>query len=116
MLNRIFGVHSLNLEQGLDKASRRFGLVTNNLANVNVPNYKRKDLDFSVQLVTAENAMRSAPSGETTDLGEIRVDGSTVDLEQEVMAVSETELRYQLLTEMTNRYFSGLKNVIKEGR
>ncbi len=116
MLNRLFGVHSINLEQGLDKASRRFGLVTNNLANVNVPNYKRKDMDFSVHLVTAENAQNQSPLTEETDLGEIRIDGSSVDLEQETMAVSETELRYQLLTEMTNRYFSGLKNVIKEGR
>lgn len=116
MLDRLFGVHSINLEQGLDRASRRFSLVTNNLANVNVPNYKRRDMDFSVQLAKSEDDIAARQSGEGADMGEIRIDGSSVDLEQEAMAVSETELRYQLLTEMTNRYFTGLKNVIKEGR
>lgn len=116
MLDRLFGVHSINLEQGLDRASRRFSLVTTNLANVNVPNYKRRDMDFSVQLAKSEDDIAARQRGEDVDLGEIRVDGSSVDLEQETMAVSETELRYQLLTEMTNRYFTGLKNVIKEGR
>jgi flagellar basal-body rod protein FlgB len=116
MLDRLFGVHSINLEQGLDRTSRRFTLVTNNLANVNVPNYKRRDLDFSVQLAKSEADIASRQAGESVDMGEIRMDGSSVDLEQETMAVAETELRYQLLTEMTNRYFTGLKNVIKEGR
>ncbi len=32
------------------------------------------------------------------------------------MAIAESELRYQTLTEMTNRYFTGLKSVIREGK
>lgn len=51
-----------------------------------------------------------------TDYGSVRTDGSSVDLETEVMSVTETQLRYEMLAEMTNRYFSGLKNVIREGR
>ena len=39
-----------------------------------------------------------------------------MDMEKEVMALAETELRYQMLTDMTASYFRGLKNVIKEGR
>ena len=45
-----------------------------------------------------------------------RVDGNSVDLEKEVTAISETELRYDMLSEMTGRFFSGLKNVIREGK
>jgi flagellar basal-body rod protein FlgB len=116
MLNRLFGVHSINLERGLDRASQRFSLVSTNLANVNVPDYKRKDVDFGIQLAKSESDIQRREAGFQNDEGEIRVDGSSVDLEQEAMAVSESELRYQLLTEMTSRYFSGLKNVIKEGR
>lgn len=58
----------------------------------------------------------SARSGATTDEREIRIDGSSVDLEKEVTAMAETELRYQALTDMTASYFSGLKNVIREGK
>lgn len=116
MLNRLFGVQSINLERGLDRASQRFSLVSTNLSNVNVPGYKRKDVDFGIQLAKSESDIQRRESGFQNDEGEIRIDGSSVDLEQEAMAVSESELRYQILTEMTSRYFSGLKNVIKEGR
>ena len=51
-----------------------------------------------------------------TDQNNVRTDGSSVDLEKEVTKIAETELRYQALTDMTAQYFSGLKNVIKEGR
>lgn len=46
----------------------------------------------------------------------VRIDGSSVDLETEVMAMTETQLRYEMLADITGRYFSGLKNVIREGR
>ena len=32
------------------------------------------------------------------------------------MSLAETELRYQALTDMTSGYFSGMKNVIREGK
>jgi flagellar basal body rod protein FlgB len=42
--------------------------------------------------------------------------GNNVNLESEVMHMAETELRYQTLTDITATYFSGLKNVIREGK
>ena len=48
--------------------------------------------------------------------GSIRRDGNSVDLESEVVALAETDLHYRMLSEMTGRYFSGLKSVIREGR
>lgn len=96
------------------------------MANVNTPGYKRKDLDFSVALDEAgdrvnarfHNRARFQPhlSQRMSNESSTRVDGSNVDMEREVASVAETELRYQSLIEMTNRYFSGLKSVIREGR
>jgi flagellar basal-body rod protein FlgB len=104
--------------------SQRASLLTKNLANVNVPDYKRQDIDFAI-----------TPEGENPKSGEslrnlqqkfgsdapgasssIRIDGNSVDLETEVMSISEMEIRYQLIAEMTSRHFSGLKSVIREGR
>lgn len=123
ILDNLFGAHAKNLERALDRTSQRHGLVTNNLANVNVPGYKRRDVDFAVALEGAEAApgsriaaLRSQLSGSSIGGGSVRIDGNSVDLESEVMAIAETELRYETLSEMTNRYFSGLKNVIREGR
>ncbi len=81
-----------------------------NLANANVPGYKRKDLDFSLQLESKLSGMNRR------DGSSIRVDGSSVDPEREVVSIAETEARYEALTELTSRSFQGLKNAIREGR
>ena len=117
-LENLFGPTSRNLGRAMDQASRRHGLLSENLANVNTPGYKRRDLDFGTAL---EDAL-SRPAGiggagqPSRDASSIRQDGSSVDLEREVMAMAETELRYQMLTDMTANYFRDIKNVIKEGR
>lgn len=123
MLDRLFGPHAGNLQKALTRTGERHSLLTANLANINVAGYKRQDVEFGVELEGAEqafdiggqtqNKMASKPK---TREGEIRVDGNSVDLEQEVAGIAECELRYEMLTEMTARYFSGLKSVIKEGR
>ncbi len=123
ILDNLFGPHTRNLERALNRTSQRHGVVTNNLANVNVPGYKRRDVDFAISLEQAENqsgsriqALQSRLSGPNAGAGSVRIDGNSVDLESEVMAIAESELRYQTLTEMTNRYFTGLKSVIREGK
>ncbi len=122
ILDSLFGSQTRNLQTALSRTSERHSLLTNNLANVNVPGYKRRDVDFAVVLEgeqsKAGNRVAAIKSklGSGGESGEIRIDGSSVDLENEVMSISESELRYQMLTEMTGRYFSNLKNVIREGK
>lgn len=104
----------------MNRTSERFGLVSENLANVNTPGYKRRDIDFGIELEQAMNGGRLTQRGEQSGIrtfeGSIRNDGNSVNLEEEVSAIAETETRYRLLSEMSSRYFSGLKNVIREGR
>jgi flagellar basal-body rod protein FlgB len=89
---------------------------------VNVPGYKRQDVDFGVALDQEAHASRLEEAQSRFDRarrageGAVRVDGNSVDLEQEVVALSEAELRFAMLSEVAGRYFSGLKNVIREGR
>jgi flagellar basal-body rod protein FlgB len=119
LIDSLFGPHLDRLQRAMDRATRRQALLTENLANVNTPGYKRKDLDFNLVLeeqLTGSAAGSSLHDEASTERGEVRLDGSSVDLEREVMALAETELRYQALTELTARYFSGLKNVIRGGR
>lgn len=122
-LDNLFGPHAQNLQNALGRTSQRHSLLTENLSNVNTPGYKRKDLDFNIILeqelrgqTAGSQAMRDRAEQRRSASTSIRVDGNNVDLEREVMSVAETELRYQALTDMTGRYFSGLKNVIREGR
>lgn len=117
MLDQIFGSNPANLERALDRASFRHELLSKNLANINTPGYKRQDVDFAIQLDQELGKSQGYLQEDAVqDRGSVRVDGSSVDLEREVVEMADTELRYQLLSEVTGRYFSGLKNVIREGR
>jgi flagellar basal-body rod protein FlgB len=123
ILEGLFSPHLNNLQRALGRATERQALLTNNLANVNTPGYKRRDVDFSI--VLDEEMNPAGPEGAARKVsqlssqsagGSIRVDGNSVDLETEVFSLAETELRYQALTDMTATYFQGLKNAIREGR
>ena len=122
ILDNLFSPQLSNLQSALDRATDRHALLTANLANVNTPGYKRKDLDFNIvldeQMGTSSNLrdLREKAAQRASDATSIRNDGNNVDMEREVMSVAETELRYQALTNMTSNYFSNLKSVIREGR
>jgi flagellar basal-body rod protein FlgB len=122
----VFGNYSEDIGRALDKTSQRQALLTRNISNVNTPNYKREDMDFNIVLTDQEskfgrdsggksgwNTIRDDSASANTS---IRLDGNNVDMEREVFAMAESELRYQMLTDMASRYFSGLKSVIREGR
>jgi len=122
LLNNIFGNHADNLQRALGRTTERHSRLTANLANVNTPGYKRQDIDFGIQL--DEEMGRTSRLGQwrqdrlarQAEATSLRNDGNNVDLEREVFALAQTELRFQALTDMTSRYFSGLKNVIREGK
>jgi flagellar basal-body rod protein FlgB len=118
MLDNLFNPQIDNLQRGLTRATQRQSLLMTNLANINVPGYKRKDLDFNI---TLQDEMQGGGSKEEPAVVEssntsLRPDNNNVDMEQEVMSISETELRFQALTDFTANYFSNLKNAIREGR
>lgn len=120
ILDSLIGPTLRNLGRAMDKTTERHKLLTTNLANVNTPGYTRKDVDFGIALEGAMEGgsgrfaqVRLSGSQQATSR---RQDGNSVDLEKEVMAIAETELRYQMLSDMTAGYFRSLKNVIKEGR
>lgn len=111
-----------NLQRALGRTTERQSLLTANLANLNTPGYKRKDLDFGITLdeevgkSTRLEQFRRERLSRLEESTSNRLDGNNVDLEREVFAIAETELRFQALADMTSKYFSGLKNVIREGK
>ena len=117
ILSKLFGPQANNYVRSLDKLSLRQNVLSGNLANVNTPGYKRRDVDFAIELEQAEMGIPNPKAGGvTTDPGAIRIDGNGVDLEKEVFMLGENEIRYQTTPQMARGYFRGLKNVIREGR
>ncbi len=132
ILAKLFGNQSQRIESAMSRTAERQALLTKNLANVNVPGYKRQDMDFSIVLKESSNLLpmratderhigfQNSPLQQQSEVERdgrsIREDGNSVDLETEVAALTETSLHYSTLSLMARRYFDGLKSVIKEGR
>ncbi len=120
ILSNLFGPQSENYERSLNRLSQRQSVLSGNLSNINTPGYKRRDMDFAIELKQAQRGRMLDLSEEggavTVQGGDVRIDGNGVDMEKEVFLLSENELRYQTMTQMTRGYFRGLKNVIREGR
>lgn len=123
VLKSLFGPDLDNMQRAMTRTTQRHAMLVNNLANIDTPNYKRKDMDFSITLDQEMAAGRShlkdlqdAARQRAEDGTSMRLDGNNVDLEREVMAITETELHYETLTDMASQYFSNLTNVIREGK
>jgi len=124
MLNKILDSQITDVQNALSRTTQRQAMLTANLANVNVPGYKRQDVDFHVALQDqmnggvsqAELDAKDRANQALSDATSIRTDGNNVDVEHEMTGMADTSLHYSALTAIAQSYFSGLKNVIHEGR
>jgi flagellar basal-body rod protein FlgB len=112
-LDTYLGVH----QQALMVESKRMEVLADNLANVDTPNYKARDIDFKTALAQAGSPNASLPLtttspaqiGGTTANGDIdtsaalkyrvplapSLDGNTVDAQLEQAAFADNTVRYQ---------------------
>lgn len=109
-----------------DASFRRNEILVNNIANKDVPNYKRKDIQFETYLAEALSsgdsldAMVSTIEYDTlsptvyTDRGHLdyRMDGNNVDIDVENVELAKNQLKYYTLTDMINQEFQRLKTAI----
>lgn len=127
------------LHRALDVNALRYQITAHNLANAEVPNFKRTEVNF-------ESALKRAFESETTAADQVRLittdprhihndtfidyrtveprrvtdywstvqpNGSNVDAEQEAMNVLKTQMTYQLLSQLTGFHFSQAKVILK---
>lgn len=126
---KALGVH----EQSLALRAKRTELLANNLANVDTPNFKARDFDFTNALKAASSIQDSSSmtrtnaghltGGESGLAGEpsllYRVptqpslDGNTVDLELERAQFSENTVRYQASLQFIERRFKSLLSAFR---
>lgn len=112
------------VNKAINATVTRKNLITQNIANVDTPNYKRQDIDFEsvllkeVQEVGAKNVDLNNLNAEIyTDLqnSSYRMDGNNVDIEVERSEEAKVELRYNTLvtriTAQLNRMETILQNL-----
>ena len=102
----------------LDLVAYRQTLVAGNIANLDTPGYRTRDIDFRASMRQAaagvESDTKPAPS-EVPGLMQ-RPDGNNVSLDREAMALAETQLQYRLGVEMVRHEFRMVSTAINEGK
>lgn len=125
------------LEKALDASWMRNEAISENLAHIDTPGYKRKTVEFEEHLNLALDG--SGVSGKRThkkhisvgraDVGGVdirmkqdnkslsmRLDGNNVDIDAETVAMAKNTIKYNSMTQSLNTEFRRLKSVINEGR
>jgi len=104
----------------------RNGILANNIANVDTPNYKRKDVQFETYLMTSLSGGDSLDSNVAElDLGVLepttyvdesnlsyRLDGNNVDINTESSELAKNQLRYYTLLDSMSQEFNRIKSVM----
>jgi len=107
------------LERVLDVATARQRIIAGNMANVDTPRYRTRDIDFQEELRRAEMSASSDPAEpaakEVQGLLE-RPDGNNVDMDREGMALAETQLEFRAGIDMLRSEFKKLSMAINDGR
>jgi flagellar basal-body rod protein FlgB len=106
------------LEVSLRLLERNNGLIANNIANVDTPNFRPSHIDFQESLSRAlGGAGRGGPGGDlrvvTEENGlEARNDGNYVDIETEMMKLAENTNKYTIYAGLLKKKFDMMKKVL----
>lgn len=115
------------LEKACDAGWMRNAAISNNIANVDTPGYKRKDVDFESYLQSAVYGGSSLDdeiaavdletlTGTTyTDYGQVdyRLDGNNVDIDTENVELAKNQMKYYTMLDSITQEFTRLKSVLK---
>ncbi len=101
----------------MDLLSARQKLVVSNIANIDTPGYKAKDINFQFEY----QSMLQGPSpGQTPDVMEtqglvVKSDGNNVSLDHETRMLSENAIRFSVASSLMKTQLKLVESAIKEG-
>ncbi|GEK32569.1 flagellar basal body rod protein FlgB [Kurthia sibirica] len=120
-----------NLEQGLSYSSIKNKTIAQNIANVDTPNYKAKDVSFKQMLTDAQTTTLSANRTDDKHIDfqaeantpgvysysnlNYRQNGNGVDMDKEQASLAKNTLYYNALIERVSSKYNTLQTVIKGG-
>lgn len=125
------------MEKALSASSLRQNVISNNIANVNTPGFKKSEVAFetilqealgggsTIPLVktnerhispTLQNIDDVSPSLNTINSTSLRTDGSNVDIDIEMAELAKNNIYYDAVAQQLGKYFTNLKSVISGGK
>ncbi|PKR87052.1 flagellar basal body rod protein FlgB [Heyndrickxia camelliae] len=128
---KLFNNTFSTVENALNYSSLRQKVIADNIANVDTPNYKAKDVSFGAMLNNSINESFAAKmtdqrhipfravSGNSAIITQQNVEyndnGNSVDIDKEMSNLATNQIYYSALTDRINGMFSTLQTVIKGG-
>jgi len=108
------------LARFLDVSASRTELITSNLANIDTPGYRTRDINFRQELERASGDGEFAYADFAPAVREVRglasrPDGNNVSLEREGLLLAETQLRFQVGVQVLQAEYHRIVSAIKEG-
>ncbi len=126
------------MTRGLHASSLRQEVISNNIANVNTPNFKRSTVEFE-DLLAKELGMdddgsrlkmvrthdkhlpfkpfgKAQPAIEEDDTTTMRVDNNNVDVDIEMAGLAKNQLWYNTMATELGSYVTKMRNVITSGQ
>ncbi|MDX8396370.1 MAG: flagellar basal body rod protein FlgB [Mariprofundaceae bacterium] len=128
----LFSTGFLKLEAGMAARESMQTVYASNIANADTPGYKADERTFAdmfaekeAKLLSGSDMSRTSPfhmntKSSSAGLGANksttqRMDGNTVDTQQQMAALAENQMMHELNMRIIKGRLSGLANVIKEG-
>jgi len=133
IFDRAFGTPLMAaMKKGLQGALIRQEAISNNIANVSTPGYKRQVVKFEDELWSAlggsdfhlttthpahyngggQGIESIRPRLELDQESSIRIDGNTVNIDQEMVELAKNSGRFAQLAELLNRQYGQIKAAI----
>jgi flagellar basal-body rod protein FlgB len=113
------------LETFLKLTSLREKAIASNMANVDTPGYRARDINFESEMTRAMNEIpMKLADGSEVQLHPVirqvqglmeRPDGNDVNLDREGLLMAETQLQYSLGIQLMKRHFHQMLNAINGG-
>jgi flagellar basal-body rod protein FlgB len=135
LISRLFDVPAtVMLKKGIEGTDMRHRAISNNIANVDTPNYQRATVSFEQQLQRARSGIgfigrKTHPShfaiGGVATIKEVqprvildnstrfRPDGNNVNIDEEMADLAENTQKNVALTDLLARRYRGIQEVLR---
>ncbi|HEY9556598.1 MAG TPA: flagellar basal body protein [Acidimicrobiales bacterium] len=110
-------VTTAGLHVALNGLSARQRVIADNIANLETPEFLAGRVDFESSLSAALSGDNPASAEITTErsMAATGVNGNNVNLDEETLALIETDLRYQVTSQAISSKFALLRTAIGRG-
>ena len=115
----MFDPLSAHIEHYMNLLATRQKLVASNIANLDTPGYRTRDIDFHFEFMSKMDAAEYGQVDPPTILeagGQIvKNDGNDVSLDHEMRLLSENAIRFNVASSLMKGQMQSLRIAIQEG-